>query len=103
MDHMGSTIMRWEEEGALYEPLSTVGHVYGETVEGPAFLVRGYIERAPEFMGCMAKRAWESFSGDSRDDLSEEQQAAFTEEAKLGPRSLLQKVMLSPLMRELRR
>jgi hypothetical protein len=103
MDNMGSTIMHWEEEGTLYEELSTVGHVYGETGEGPAFLMRGYIERAPEFMPCMAKRAWESFSGASWDDLPEEQQAAFTEEAKLGPRNLLQKVMLSPLMRELRR
>ena len=103
MDNMGSTIMHWEEEGTLYEPLSTVGHVYGETGEGPAFLIRGYIERAPEFMPCMAKRAWESFSGASWDTLSDEQQAAFIEEAKLGPRNLLQKVMLSPLMRELRR
>ena len=74
-----------------------------QTGEGPAFLMRDYIERAPEFMPCMAKRAWESFSGASWDDLSEEQQAAFTEEAKLGPRNLLQKVMLSPLMRALRR
>lgn len=103
MDNMGSTIMHWEEEGTVYEELSTVGHVYGETGEGPAFLIRGYIERAPEFMPCMAKRAWESFSGTSWENLSEEQQAAFTEEAKLGPRNLLQKVMLSPLMRALRR
>ena len=102
MDNMGSTIMQWEEEAELYHPLSTVGHVFGKTGEGPSFLMRGYIERAPEFFPCMAKRAWESFSGVEWDLLTKTQQASFIEYAKAGPRSLLQGVMLSPLMRLLR-
>tara|TARA_B100000530_G_C15626893_1_gene356679 strand:- start:286 stop:483 length:198 start_codon:yes stop_codon:yes gene_type:complete len=65
--------------------------------------MRGYIERAPEFYGCMAKRAWESFSGASRESLDKADQEAFTDDARSGPRALLQSVMLSPLMRALRR
>jgi hypothetical protein len=103
MDNMGSILMDWEEEGLGYGELSTLGHVYGETGEGPAFLMRGYIERAPEFYGCMAKRAWESFSGASWESLDPSDQGAFTEDAESGPRVLLQSVMLSPLMRALRR
>lgn len=100
MDNMGSI---WEEEGTASLELSTVGHVYGETGEGPAFLVQGIIERAPEFYGCMARRAWETFSGAAWDELDKEQRDTFTETAKQGPRDLLQSVMLSPLTHALRR
>lgn len=101
MDNMASTMLSWNTFGYTmpFRTVSQLGHVFGETGEGPSFLMKGYVERAPQFHECMAKRAFEDFSGHAWDELSSSQQQDFLSAAQSGPRPLVRTVLSSPLLR----
>lgn len=104
MDNHASMLFGYHPDGVAqydYDPIpSQIGHLFGEDGEGPADLVRGYIERGPGFDACMANRAWTSFTGLSWEDaLSEEDRARFTTTAHSGPRALIRAILKSPLLR----
>jgi hypothetical protein len=104
LDNFGSTLLGWDDSGyyqAWWSP-SQRGHVFGEEGEGPRFLVGGYVERAPGFTECMAKKTWEGFSGLPWDALKPEDQEAFVKVAPEGPRALVRAVLESPTMLTLR-
>jgi len=103
MDNMGSTLLGWDNQGVFaHEVPSQLGHVFGETGTGPRFLMRSFVERGPGFDQCMAKRAWETFSGLPWDELPVEDRRTFEKLAKDGPRSLFRGVLTSPALRRLR-
>jgi hypothetical protein len=64
--------------------------------------MRSFVERGPGFARCMAKRAWETFSGLPWDELPVADQEAFEKLAKDGPQPLLRGVLTSPALRRLR-
>jgi hypothetical protein len=103
LDNHASTLMGYEIWGDINPNVpfpSQAGHAFGETGEGPAFLVRGFVERAEPFAACMAKSAWTSLTGLSWDTaLTDTDRQAFTELAAQGPRPLLQGIMRSTALR----
>lgn len=101
MDNMGSTLLNWDTNGdrISWKDVELSGHVFGETGSGPGFLVKGYVERHPNFFGCQAKRAWEDFSGKAWDLLAATERAEFEVEARKGPRALLQAIFRSAALK----
>lgn len=65
LDNLGGAVMPWTDRGVYQPRISSRTHAFGETGEGPAFLMRSFVERGPGFEDCMARRAWEDFSGQS--------------------------------------
>lgn len=104
MDNFGSTILGWNDSGFFeaWNPPSQLGHVFGVDDTGPRFLMASYIERASGFHECMAKTAWTDFSGVAWEDLAPDQRASFTALAAEGPRALIQGVLKSPELRDVR-
>ena len=106
MDNMGTTIMNWDTNG-YYKYYETAGmqnesgHVFGETGSGPAFLMRGIIERGPGFHSCMAKTVWEDFSGFAWDSLPATLRTDLTESATAGPAALIRRVLLAEELKAL--
>jgi hypothetical protein len=82
-------------------PLSEVGHVFGKTGEGVGFLLKR-IQSHRDFLPCMAKTAWEDFSGIPWSSLSKGQQVYFKESAGRGPRTLIRDVLQSKVIRNVR-
>ncbi len=79
---------------------SQLGHVFGVDDEGPAALVRGYVEGADGFDACMAQRAFASFTGlDWQQALTDADRAELTRVAHDGPRGLIQTILTSPVLR----
>ncbi len=106
MDNMGSTLLGWNAEG-YYEfwPAAKVqtGHVFGVEGSGPAFLMAGIVLRGAGFHECMAKRAFEDFSGVAWEQVAPEEQAVFVNAAADGPRATIRAVLTSELFKDLRR
>lgn len=104
MDNSGSTLLGWSDMGFYegWDPKSQAGHVFGEDGNGPQFLMQSYIERGTGFTECMAKRAFEGFSGGSFDDLATDKRAELVALAAQGPRPLIRGLLTSPLLRQLR-
>lgn len=103
MDNMGSALLAWTDTGSLYNaPFSPTSHVFGETGDGARFLMQGFVERGPGFQRCMAKRAYETFSGASFDELAAETQAEIEVMAADGPRDLIRNLLVSPIIPALR-
>ena len=98
--------MIWSEEGVIWDApedrQSTIGHVFGQTGEGPAFLMKGYLERGHGFAECMAKTAWTEFSGMPWSHLDEATRGHFVQIAIDGPKTLLQAVMTSDALSAVR-
>lgn len=105
MDNMGSTLWLWGENG-WYQYWGTLGeqdetgHVFGQAGSGPAFLIQGYLD-ADGYDACMAKTAWEDFSGGFWSDLGSISKANFINASKSGPRSLIQSILNSQEIRQL--
>lgn len=106
MDNMGSTLLGWDSSGfwttAGSRDFSQAGHIFGERGSGPGFLMRSYVERADGFDVCMARKAWEGFTGSRWEGLAETEQNEFVKASKAGPRSLIREVLASATMRNLR-
>lgn len=102
MDNFGSLILHWSDQGffeAFKPSTSQAGWAFGEAGAGPQFLMRGYVERSGGvFQQCMARRAFEDFSGLLWDDLAAEEQSAFLALADAGPKSLLQGILASDVV-----
>jgi hypothetical protein len=106
MDNFGSLILHWNDQG-LYEAWrpnrSQLGWAFGQEGEGPRFLMQGYVERSDGvFHQCMAKRAFQDFSGLSWDALADADREAFVLLAEKGPRKLIQGILRSEVMRTAR-
>ena len=103
MDNAGSLILAWGVEGEFNPETSQAGHVFGQTGDGPSFLMQSFVQRGPGFIDCMAKRVWEDFAGRSWDSLDTTQQKPIVDAANAGPRTLLRTVLTSPMFLELRK
>jgi len=102
MDNMGATLFGWNDLGIFTRwpsQLSQLGHVFGQQGTGPQFLMESIVQRGPGFGTCMAKKAWESFSGKSWEVLGDSERSQFQAAASGGPRDLLHAVFLSDALR----
>ncbi len=103
MDNIGSALFGWDDGGFFSEPeRSQVGHVFGETGSGPSFVIEGYIERGGGFEACMARTAWEDFTGESWKVLDDATAAVLVKAAASGPRAAILAVLTSPALLSLR-
>lgn len=104
MDNLGSMIFGYNTLGE-WNPLtvakSQIGHAFGIDGEGPRFLLRGFVERGPGFLQCMATRAWEDFSGTQWQELTGIQQQSLMSLAAESPRKLLRTLLSSTLLANL--
>ncbi len=101
MDNQAAMLFGYDRDGTaqFINIQSQIGHVFGEDGVGPADLIRGYVERGPGFDECMAKRAFNSFSGLSFDQvLTDAERAEFTRLAKGGPKPLIEGILQSPIL-----
>jgi hypothetical protein len=105
LDNFGSTLLNWNDGGyyEAWDVKSQVGHVFGIDGAGPRFLVDGYVQRASGFDECMAKKAWESFTGAAWDGLQDGDRAAFVAAAADGPRTTIRTILRSEAIRALRK
>ena len=105
MDNMGSTLLNWDDNGIYQSWLqaSQSGHAFGVTGTGPGFLMEKFIERGPGFEACMAKKAWEEFSGESWDSLNPDTAKQFQSFASSGPGALLRGILNSQTFINLRK
>ena len=103
MDNMGSTILGWSDQGIYntWANPSQLGHSFGQQGSGPKFLMASFVDRGPGFFQCMAKRAWEDFSRESWDDLSEDNQLQFIAFANQGPQALIHNILIHPSLRSI--
>lgn len=98
MDNHASTLFGYDISGR-YEfdharQRSQLGRVFGSDGTGPAFLVRGYTERAEGFASCMASSTFTSLTGLHYEEaLSEPQRAQFEAIAKQGPYQTVQEIL----------
>jgi hypothetical protein len=104
MDNFGSTLLGWITDGFYmsWQPPSDAGHVFGLNGNGPEFLMRGYVERANGFTECMAKTAWEDFSGSPWNSLGSADQSAFVQAAASGPNATITSILRSEALLRLR-
>jgi hypothetical protein len=103
LDNLGSTLLRWNDQGVYdWKDQSQLGRAFGQTGEGPRFLMRGFVERGPGFGECMARRAWETFSGMPWDTLPAPDRQALQQLTSAGPRALIRGVIASPSLQNLR-
>lgn len=103
MDNLGSLLFGWNTQGE-WDPLkspSTIGHAFAQDGDGPRFLARAFVERGPGFVDCMARTAWEDFSGTKWDDLVETERQALLALAARGPKPLIQTMLTSTLLASL--
>lgn len=103
MDNLGSMLFGWNTLGE-WDPLKTpsqIGHAFGIDGEGPRFLARSFIERGPGFVECMARTAWEDFSGSKWEELVETERQALAALAGRGPRALIHTLLRSTLLANL--
>ncbi|MFW7378907.1 MAG: hypothetical protein ACOH5I_08885 [Oligoflexus sp.] len=104
MDNMGAHIFGWNDQGTYQrwpQELSQIGHAFGVSGNGPEDLMVSYMEHAPGFLECMAKKSWEDFTGQSWSVLMASEMQQLVADAGLGPRYLIQAVLSSPaLVRE---
>lgn len=105
MDNLGSTLLGWSADG-FFEAFPAVksqeGHAFGVPGSGPRFLMESYVLRAAGFNECMAKRAFEDFSGISWAALAEADRTALTAAAADGPRATIRAVLTSKVVKEAR-
>jgi hypothetical protein len=104
MDNLGSLLMGWDTLGewnAAGTAPSQIGHAFGVDGDGPRFLARSFVERGPGFVSCMARTAWEDFSGTHWDDLGETDRQGLVALAGRGPRALIQTLLRSTLLANL--
>lgn len=105
MDNLGSTLLGWGPEG-FYQTYPTtfsqLGHVFGVDGTGPRLLMNGFLEQ-PGFNECMAKTAWEDFSGIAWTALAEDERLALTSAAASGPRGAIRGVLESVGLRDARK
>ncbi|HYX32695.1 MAG TPA: hypothetical protein VE954_06245 [Oligoflexus sp.] len=95
LDNLGGAVMPWNDRG-LYQPkISAEAHAFGQRGQGPEFLMQSFVERGPGFDDCMARRAWEDFSGQSWSQTPEPIQSKVRQWAVSGPRTLIQTLILS--------
>ena len=104
MDNMGSLNFGWSSLGDLIptQSRSLRGYAFGREGAGPAFLVQSLVQYAPEFHECMAKSAWQSFTGLNWKDLPEERRQALQASSREGPRKLLTSVFEASEFRDAR-
>lgn len=97
MDNLGATLFGWDDNAGYtrWPVYSQQGHAFGQNGTGPKFLMESYVDRAPGFIDCMAKKAWESFAGRSWDALSPAEKHTLSQAAAGGPRDLIRTVLTS--------
>ncbi len=102
MDNHASTLLGWVTDGYFEgwreTMLSKEGYVFGESGNGPQFLMEGYVNRASGFHTCMAKRVWQDFTGNDWSLLSDKEKGSFITSSKKGPRSLIRDVLKSSVL-----
>lgn len=109
MDNQGSMILGWDQLGTfqvfwdqtrnVVRSFNQLGHSFGLRSSGAQALMDSYLDHAPQFHACMAKRAWEEFSGQAWDGLEEPRRSALIEASRNGPRPLIRSVLESPEIR----
>lgn len=104
MDNMGSTLWYWNPGGWYWHwgalgSQDESGHAFGISGEGPRFLVQSFTEAAQGFHPCMARTAWQDFSGGSWNDLGNVTQAQLVQASQQGPRALIRAVLGSQEIR----
>ena len=99
MDNLGSTLLNWDSNGFFqgWQNLSQIGWSFGETGEGPQFMMNGFVERAEGFSSCVANRVWEDFTGQQISKIDKSEREQLIEKAKLGPKSIIDFVLTSDL------
>ena len=104
LDNMGSGLLRWNDQALLgtVKPKSDATYAFGKSGSGPAFLMTAFIERGPGFSTCMAKTAWESFSGIAWTNVGSDLQKTFTDAAASGPKALLSAIFGSDALKSAR-
>ena len=103
LDNLGSTLLGWNDLG-FYDghTYSQQGHAFGQGGKGPRFLMQSFVERGPGFQECMARRAWEGFSGLTWSRLTPSEQQSFLKLVPAGPRALFQGVLTSSALKRMR-
>jgi hypothetical protein len=107
MDNFAGTIILWGDNSQGFfsswgwNEKSHLGHVFGEDGSGPRFLMEKYTEQ-DEFTACMAKKAWEDFSGLGWGELSATDQQKFVQAAQSGPRSTIRTILTSSALKKVR-
>lgn len=104
MDNQASALLGYHIDGTAqydYTPIpSQLGHVFGQDGQGPAFLVKGFVERAAGFNDCMASSSFTALTGLHWEKaLTDEERTAFEASAQQGPHALIQAILRSPLLK----
>ena len=104
MDNMASLDFGWNTYGYLDTKMISArsGHAFGSNGTGPAFLATAFIDHAPEFKTCMAKTAWQNFSGLNWESLSTDQKTALGNAVADGPYATINAVLSSSMFRQAR-
>ena len=109
LDNFGSTIIMWADggEGTFGEwawwQKSQEGHVLGQTGDGPRFLMQTMVENQESgFYECMAKSAYEGFTGADWSQLEQSIKTSFVNSARAGPKETITKILKSKIVKELR-
>ncbi len=104
MDNLGSLIFGWDTMGEWRrreDEISQIGHAFGRDGEGPRFLIQSFIERGPGFVECMARSAWEDFSGTKWEELTASDQLSLISLSAQGPKQLIDTMLRSTLLANL--
>ena len=109
LDNFGSTLIMWADggEGSFGEwawwQKSQMGHVLGQTGSGPRFLMQTMIENQQSgFYECMAKSAFEDFTGADWSGLDQAAKSSFISAARVGPKETIGKILKSKTVLDLR-
>ncbi len=100
LDNLGGALMPWTDRGVFQPKLSTLTHAFGQTGEGPAFLMRSLVERGPGFEDCMARRAWEDFTSLPWVQTDESIKTKVRSWVAAGPQSLIQNLLTSAELKQ---
>jgi hypothetical protein len=109
LDNYASTILTWADGGLgnwgeyVWNEKTQVGHVLGQTGTGPRFLMNTMMEnQAGGFYECMAKRAYEDFTGGNWASLSSADRTSFETSAQQGPKQTISAILTSDVVKNMR-
>lgn len=100
LDNLGGAVMPWTDRGVFQPRISSLTHAFGQSGEGPAFLMQSLVERGPGFEDCMARRAWEDFTSRPWAHTDEAIKSKVRGWVKAGPRSLIRNLLSSEELKQ---
>ncbi|WP_141732778.1 hypothetical protein [Oligoflexus tunisiensis] len=95
LDNLGGAVMPWTDRGVYQPKISNLAHAFGQEGQGPRFLMQSFVERGPGFEDCMARRAWEDFSGQRWNETPEPVRSTVRSWVASGPRALMHQLIVS--------